>query len=107
VVLSTDMLWTEYQYRDVVSNGLLFLTSYMDEFVCVILTGLVFRLLLNADPKHAKIPDLSLECRGAEVQREERRRIVAESGLRPFVKTRNRLIAASLYWKEPGHVVGG
>jgi hypothetical protein len=36
------MLWTEYRYRDVVSNRLLFLTSYMVRFVCVILTGLVF-----------------------------------------------------------------
>ena len=55
------MLWTEYRYRDVVSNGLLFLTSYMDEFVCVILTGLVFRLLLDADPKYAKIPQIRIE----------------------------------------------
>jgi hypothetical protein len=33
----------------------------MDEFVCVILTGLVFRLLLDADPKHAKIPRIRIE----------------------------------------------
>ena len=29
----------------------------MGEFVCVLLTGLVFRLLLDTDPKHAKIPE--------------------------------------------------
>lgn len=55
MVLSTNILWTEYRYRDIVSNELLFLASYIDRFVCVILTGLVFRLLLDADPKHAKI----------------------------------------------------
>jgi hypothetical protein len=98
------MLWTEYQYRDVVSNGLLFL---MDGFVYVILTGLVFRLLLDADPKHAKIPRIRIEIHVGSVEGQRRRRVVAESRLRPFVKTRNRLVAASLYRKELGHVGGG
>jgi hypothetical protein len=66
VVLSTNILWTEYRYRDVVSNGLLFL---MDGFVYVILTGLVFRLLLDADPKHAKIPQIRIEIHVGSVER--------------------------------------